>query len=205
MLPDCRPKSGAARIGGAILATVLCSPVAVLAQNNPEPAPSRPVEMPTRDSLREQAEAIAAVRKNQQAKRNEEALRAAQRGVRRFPRNTQLRFLLGVTQSDIGKPDEAIATFEALTRDHPELAEPYNNLAVLHASRGDLNAAREALDAALRVVPDYPLALENLGDIYLRMAQQSYQRAIDADKATPNLKRKLTRATAVVETLTPAQ
>jgi Flp pilus assembly protein TadD len=152
--------------------------------------------------VREQAAEIAAVKKLQQSRRPDQALRAARRAVRKFPANVQLRFLLGVTLSDAGKPEEAIETFEALTRDHPELAEPYNNLAVLHASNGDLDAARDALIAAIRVVPDYTLALTNLGDVYLRMAERSYATAAESGDQTPLLKRKLTRARAVVESLT---
>lgn len=153
-------------------------------------------------NVREQAAAIDSIRKLQQSRRTTEALRAARRAVRQYPGNTQLRFMLGVTLSDADKTEEAIQTFEALTRDHPELAEPYNNLAVLHAGNGDLDAARDALVAAVRVVPDYTLALQNLGDVYLRMAERSYAAAVEVSGPTPILKRKLTRARAVVQSLT---
>jgi hypothetical protein len=46
------------------------------------------------------------------------------------PRDPQMRFLKGVIQRDSGKVNEAIATFNKLTEDYPELPEPYNNLAV---------------------------------------------------------------------------
>ena len=164
------------------------------------PAQTRTILGPT--DVREQAAEIAAVKKLQQSRRTAEALRAARRAVRKYPGNAQLRFLLGVTQSDAGDAEDAIETFEALNRDHPELAEPYNNLAVLHASNGDLDAARDALVAAIRVVPDYTLALQNLGDVYLRMAERSYAAAAETSGPSPLLKRKLTRARAVVETLT---
>jgi Flp pilus assembly protein TadD len=160
-------------------------------------------QTPTHDSVRSQAIEIAGVRKLQASRKPEEALRAARRAIRKYPNNTQLRFLLGVTLADANKPSEAISVFEALNRDHPELAEPYNNLAVLHAANGDLDAARDSLVAAIRVVPDYTLALQNLGDVYLRMAARSYEAANEINGA-PNriLKRKLTRARAVVESLT---
>src|SRR5437773_400942 len=45
-------------------------------------------------------------------------------------KNTQARFLRGVLQTDQDQVDEAVATFQALTEDFPELPEPYNNLAV---------------------------------------------------------------------------
>ena len=157
---------------------------------------------PTHDSVRAQAIEIAAVRKLLGARKPSEALRAARRAINKYPNNTQLRFLLGVALGDASKPAEAISVFEALNRDHPELAEPYNNLAVLHAANGDLDAARDALVAAIRVVPDYSLALQNLGDVYLRMAARSYESASEISEPNRILKRKLTRARAVVESLT---
>ncbi|MGB7183395.1 MAG: tetratricopeptide repeat protein [Burkholderiaceae bacterium] len=181
-----------------ISAAILLALPGVYAQSIP--AATRAVPSPV--DVRAQALEIAKIRELQQLRRREEALRAARRAVRKFPENTQLRFLLGVTLSEAGNPQDAIETFERLNLDHPELAEPYNNLAVLHAANGDLDAARDALVAAIRVAPNYPLALQNLGDVYLRMAERSYQRAVESKGATVALKRKLTRVRAVVESLT---
>jgi len=47
----------------------------------------------------------------------------------------------------------------------PELPEPYNNLAVLYAARGDHDGARDALLRAISTHPSYATAHENLGDI----------------------------------------
>jgi len=65
--------------------------------------------------------------------------------------------------------------------DFPELPEPYNNLAVLYASEGQLDSARAALEMALAAAPNYATALENLGDVYLQMAADAYQRAAKLD------------------------
>jgi Tfp pilus assembly protein PilF len=43
--------------------------------------------------------------------------------------------------------------------------------------------ARGALEMALRNKPDYMAAHENLGDVYVRLAEQSYRKA--AQLATP--------------------
>src|SRR5512138_2572023 len=53
------------------------------------------------------------------------------------PRDAQLRFLKGVLLSDSERPDEAAQVFEELTVDFPEMPEPYNNLAVIRAARGE--------------------------------------------------------------------
>ena len=97
------------------------------------------------------------------------------------PKDVKLRFLKGVLQSDAKRTDEAVATFRLLTEDHPDLPEPYNNLAVIHAARGDYAQARSALEAALTANPAYAVAQQNLGDVLLQLARQSYAAAAKLD------------------------
>lgn len=92
-----------------------------------------------------------------------------------------LRMLKGILLVDAKRADDALAVFQQLTEDFPEVPEPYNNLAVLHAARGDFEKARVALDGALRANPGFATALQNLGDVYAQLAQQSYQRALKAE------------------------
>ena len=107
------------------------------------------------------------------------------------PKNPQARFLKGVVQSDENETDAAIATFQQLTEDYPELPEPYNNLAVIWASQGEYEKARKALETALLTRPDYAVAHENLGDIYARLAGLEYDRALALDKANKSAQTKL--------------
>ena len=107
-------------------------------------------------------------------------------------KNPQARFLKGVVQTDQAETDAAIATFQGLNEDYPELPEPYNNLAVIWAQRGEYDKARKALEVALVARPDYGIAHENLGDIYVRLAGAEYQRAIALDKANKTAPTKLT-------------
>ena len=137
------------------------------------------------------ARVIARVNDLLKRKRPLDAIATAEDGLASFADNVQLRFLLGVAQTDAGRRDAAVSTFEKLVADHPELAEPYNNLAVLYASDGRLEAARGALEQAVRAVPDYGLAYENLGDVHLRMAQEAYERAGNVAKPSPTARRKL--------------
>jgi len=106
-------------------------------------------------------------------------------------KNPQARFLKGVVQTDQAETDAAIATFQALNEDYPELPEPYNNLAVIWAQRGEYDKARKALEVALVTRPNYAIAHENLGDIYVRLAGAEYQRAIVLDKADKSAPSKL--------------
>ena len=114
------------------------------------------------------------------------------------PREAQARFLKGVLQTERGDDAGAIATFLALTEDYPELPEPYNNVAVLYAQKGNLGAARTALQSALIAAPDWALAHENLGDVYARMAAAEYDRAATLDRAGKSAAAKLTLARALL-------
>jgi tetratricopeptide (TPR) repeat protein len=106
-------------------------------------------------------------------------------------KNPQARFLRGVVQADQDQADEAVATFQALTEDFPELPEPYNNLAVIWAQRGQYEKARTALESAIASHPDYAIAHENLGDIYSRLAGAEYDRAAALDKTSKSAQAKL--------------
>ena len=111
------------------------------------------------------------------------------------PREPQARFLKGLALADAGRTDAAIAIFQAVLGDFPELPEPHNNLAVLYAQKGEYGLARDELEAAISAAPDYTIAYENLGDIYARLAAMNYEKAIarDARNRTAPAKLKLVR------------
>ena len=102
------------------------------------------------------------------------------------PKDAQARFLKGVIMTDQGQTEAALNIFSALTKDYPELPEPYNNLAVIYANKGEFEKARTALEAALHTHPSYSTAHENLGDIYAKMASQAYNRALQLDPGNEN-------------------
>lgn len=114
-------------------------------------------------------------------------------------RDPQMRFLKGTAQAAAGKVEEAIATFTLLTEEYPELPEPYNNLAVIYAGQNRLDQARNALEMAVRNNPNYAVAHENLGDIYTRLAQQSYTRSLQLNGKNTALKLKLSTLGGVLQ------
>jgi Flp pilus assembly protein TadD len=120
-----------------------------------------------------------------------EALARADQYLATKPRDPQMRFIKGVIQSETGRSQEAIATFQRLTEDYPELPEPYNNLAVLYANQNQFDRARSALEMAIRTNPSYSTAHENLGDVYARLASQAYSRALQLDGANAGVPPKL--------------
>ena len=93
------------------------------------------------------------------------------------PHDAQAKFKRGTVLARLGRDDDAIAQFVELTQSYPELPEPYNNLAALYAKHGRYDEARAALETAVKASPGYGLAYENLGDLYLRLAAESYKRA----------------------------
>lgn len=112
-----------------------------------------------------------------------EAAQRAQAQLKKTPGDVQLRFLQGVIASEQKNYTQAIETFISLTRDHPGMPEPYNNLAVLYAAKGDERKATEALEQAIRTNPSYATAHQNLGDLYARMANDAYAKALQLDSS----------------------
>ncbi|WP_374245738.1 tetratricopeptide repeat protein [Zoogloea sp.] len=120
-----------------------------------------------------------------------QALEKADQLLAAKPRDAQVRFLKGVVLSELNRGGEAIAVFQKLTEDYPELPEPYNNLAVLYAQQRQYDKARNALEMAIRTHPSYATAHENLGDIYARLASQAYDKALALDSSNTVAQNKL--------------
>ena len=119
------------------------------------------------------------------------ALENADRYLAKNPKDAQARFLKGLILADQGKTNDAITVFTGLTEDYPELPEPYNNLAVLYASQSKYEAAKNALEMAIRTHPSYATAHENLGDIYAKMASLAYDKALALDSKNATAQTKL--------------
>jgi len=107
------------------------------------------------------------------------------------PGHAEARFLKGLALAEEGRAEEAKEVFLGLTADYPDLPEPYNNLAVLYAAKGDYAMARESLVLAISNRPGYAAAHENLGDIYARMAGIAYGKALEINAGNQTVKIKL--------------
>ena len=108
--------------------------------------------------------------------RNAEAREAIEQMLERNPEAPGVRLLQGVLYAREGNLVEAVAVFESLRDDHPTMFEAHNNLAVLYAKLGRLDDARKALIAALELRSD-AVIYANLGDVYMKLAEQAYERA----------------------------
>lgn len=120
------------------------------------------------------------------------AMQRADEFLATHPKDAQMRFVKGVMLSDAKRNDDAIVLFQKLIEDYPDLAEPYNNLAVLYAGSGDYAKALATLEQALRTNPSYATAHENLGDVHAALAAQSYARALKLDPTNVTVPPKLT-------------
>lgn len=135
---------------------------------------------------------------------HQQALQTVQTALSQNPNDAKLRFALAVMQMELGQSAAAETGLIALTQDFPDLADPFNNLAVLYAGRGELDLAREALEQAVRLQPDHAQAQENLGDVMLRLAARAYEQALKLSTGdTSALRLKLGRTQALMQ-LPPA-
>ena len=132
------------------------------------------------------------------------ALDAIEVWLAEHPDDAQVRFRVGIVLTEQNRVDDAIAVFAALAAAFPKLPEPYNNLAVLYASRGEYIKARDALLVAINTHPSYATAHENLGDIYAKMAGLAYDKALELDGQNQSAKAKLALMRDLVSISAPA-
>jgi len=125
------------------------------------------------------------------AGQHQQALERVNKVLASKPKDAQARFLKGLIYAEQGNAKEATEMFLQLTKDYPELPEPYNNLAVIYASQGQYEKARSALEQSIRTHPSYATAYENLGDVYAKLASQAYDKALQIDSGNAGAKNKL--------------
>ncbi len=120
-----------------------------------------------------------------------QALEHVDKAIAAKPQDPQARFLKGLILTEQGNTKEAIEVFQRLTKDYPDLPEPYNNLAVIYAGQGEYEKARAALEKSIRTHSSYATAYENLGDVYARLASQAYDKALQLDSSNSTAQNKL--------------
>lgn len=126
------------------------------------------------------------------------ALASAEKAVAAHPRDAQARFLHGVVLMDLQRDAAALAAFTQLAQEYPELPDPYNNIALLHARAGRLELAQQALETALRNDPGHRTARANLGKVHLMLAVKAWETAAAAGPIDPPLQRQLAGARALL-------
>jgi hypothetical protein len=117
------------------------------------------------------------------AGQSQQALEQINKALAAAPNDAQARFMKGTILAELGNSKEATEIFLKLTQDYPELPEPYNNLAVLYAAQGQYDKARAALERSLHTHPSYATAYENLTEVYAKLANQAYDKALQLETA----------------------
>lgn len=138
-----------------------------------------------------QSDALQEISRLMKQGQNSQALDRVNQYLSTKPRDAQGRFLKGLILVELNKVPEAIDIYSKLSQDYPELPEPYNNLAVLYASQGKYEKAKQALEMAIRTHPSYATAHENLGDVYTKLASQAYDKALQLDSTNAVAQTKL--------------
>jgi tetratricopeptide (TPR) repeat protein len=115
------------------------------------------------------AEASAADRKKAEEKAN--ALKGA--------------FSEGVTLSNEGKHDEAIAKFNLVIADVPKCVECYQNIGTVYTRKKEYDKAEEAFKKAIEIKPDSADAYNGLATVY--NAQKKFNEAAEASAQAQKL------------------
>ena len=134
---------------------------------------------------------VAQIKALEAKKQYTEALKLIDDSLAKNPKDPAMRFRRGVALSMLDRKADALAVFQKLVEDHPEMPSPYNNLAVIYGSQGEYDKARAALEKAIRTNPAYATAYQNLGDVYAQLASQAYSKALQLDKSDTTVPPKL--------------
>ena len=118
--------------------------------------------------------------------------------------DVRAQFAKGVAYAQANQPAEAITIFTQIIESHPTLPEPYNNLAVIYADQGDYEKAQKLLERVIKIHPDYATAQENLGDIYIKMAAETYGKSFKLDGKNKRVYAKQQQASNLIANLAEA-
>ncbi|SUO93358.1 Flp pilus assembly protein TadD, contains TPR repeats [Suttonella ornithocola] len=107
------------------------------------------------------------------------------------PNDAKAAYLKGLILMQLGRSEDAERWFKMMQSNFPNLPQPYNALAVIYTGRGDLLSAENTLQALLAQNPNHRSAHINLANIYLKLAQENYQKALDLNPKDAAVAQKL--------------
>lgn len=129
----------------------------------------------------ENAASVAASTNIQQLLNQEnysEALTEIELRLHDNPNVMPLLFLKAKTLDQVGKNQQSMVVYHKIIRLYPDHPEAYNNLAVLYATQGELQRAKNILQKGLATNPAYFKIYTNINTIFLEMARDSYIKAL---------------------------
>ncbi|NOG61709.1 MAG: tetratricopeptide repeat protein [Proteobacteria bacterium] len=134
-----------------------------------------------------------------------EALKLTDEQLSQSSSDIKLQFMKGLVLTRLDRYSDAEQVFIKLTKENPDLPEPFNNLAVVYAAQGKYTEASEALKSAINTHPSYATAHENLGDIYAKMASRAYNQALELDTSNTAAREKLSLVNELISAPSPSK
>jgi len=107
-----------------------------------------------------------------------EARKTLEAALAKFPKHVDLRLGLAADQIRADEIDTAVTALQAITKDHPRVADAHAWHAYALRRLGELKEAGAAVQRALAIDANHLLALETLG--FLLVKEQNYEGALDA-------------------------
>src|SRR3989304_6061233 len=113
-----------------------------------------------------------------------DALQAFQKTAGLMPNDPEVQLNLGVAQKNIGKLDDAEASYRRALKLDPDYAEAHNNLGLVLKDLGQLDGAVASYRRALEIKPDFADAHGSIGSALKELGQfegaiASYRRALE--------------------------
>jgi len=93
--------------------------------------------------------------------------------------NPEIAVQLAHVQNQAGRPDKAVATLEAATREYPDAPGVVLQLGLAYQAVKKTDEAQQTYERLLKIAPNQPVALNNLAWIY---QQKGDKRAVDVAK-----------------------
>ncbi|MBY4898761.1 tetratricopeptide repeat protein [Cupriavidus sp. AU9028] len=171
----------AVRRSGALVLSGVAVALCCMLASEPAPAQDSLLGLPANAPTGYHPSAQPGMAEAEQAavqRRYDEAIQRYDKVIAENPRNVQARFQRAWALAQAGRDDDAVRAFTELAQDYPELPETHNNLALLYARQGDLKRAEAELLLAVQARPGFAIGFSNLGDVYRRLAEQSYAQAL---------------------------
>ena len=164
------------------------------------------VSLINRVQLLEKQKAVSVARANESGATKQPLTQSDSQSERPTPSAEAIdRFNHGLTLITQGRSDEAITVYEGLIKAFPQFPQPYNNLASVFASLGNLERAESLLRQGLELDDQYRLFRKNLGSLLIHRASRIYREAIDGERDTNASAKKEPIALQAFDMLSPLQ
>ena len=164
------------------------------------------ISLINRVQLLEKQKAVSVARANESGATKQPLTQSDSHSERPTPSAEAIdRFNHGLTLITQGRSDEAITVYEDLIKTFPQFPQPYNNLASVFASLGDLERAESLLRQGLELDDRYRLLRKNLGSLLIHRASRIYREAIDGERDTNASAKKEPIALQAFDMLSPLQ